>query len=45
MNNSVEELEEYTQEEYEPTPHDELMKISRRLIEKHREAYRALANV
>ena len=50
MNAVLEEKEIYEyadlpiHEEYEDAPDDEVMRISDRLIEKHFEAYKALAN-
>ncbi len=48
MNAAVEEkvfcLQNNNHEEYEYANDEEVMKISRRILEKHREAYIALAN-
>ncbi len=46
MNTVTDEKNFVTQEDekYEYIPHEEVVEISRLLIEKHREAYEALAN-
>ena len=37
-------VQDMEQEKYEYIPHEEVVKLSRMMIEKHREAYMALAN-
>ena len=45
MNTVLKEEEvEVIHEEYEYIPHEEVVEITRELIEKHRKAYTALAN-
>lgn len=47
MNTVLEEkadIEDFAQEEYTPADHDEVMRVSERLLNQHREAYTALAN-